>query len=293
MYPVEKEGPHVAVWDTKGLRVLDRTGMMIEIAADDRHALVTSYNEGGCIVVELPSGKETTTHAADGLPDLGVSLSPDGKFAAWDSRGIVDVATGKTITEGKAGFGPWIGSSDRVFEHTSRVSPRRYRGDYDFPFGPMVVLDAPSNSVVASLDDDAEVLAQSSDASRVVTSNEVFVVRVRDTTTFAVLAETVGDERAALSADGKFLFVQGNGAIVAHRIADGAELMELAPSKAGERGLSFTASGLYDGGDAALGLLEWREGGIRDGKLVPATVERPGDRRPGLARDFFAGKEVK
>lgn len=280
-------GQSISIWDAKGHRVLDRGGTLATIGDDDRHALITWFDIGGTVLVDLQTGKELAKSAAP--LDMAASLSPDGKFVAWDSRGIVDAATGETLFSDMHGFGPWFSTGDRLFVHRAEARDRHLR---ETAFGPMDVRVAGTNAVLGTLDDDAEVLQLSADEARFVTRNGVDVVRVRDATTFKILSEAVGYDRVRLSEDGAFLFLQGAGALLVRRLADGAELLQVPPSTPGERGLSFTRSGLYDGGDAALGALQYREGDVRTGKLVPAIVERPGDRRPGLAADFFAGKPI-
>jgi hypothetical protein len=133
----------------------------------------------------------------------------------------------------------------------------------------------------------------SQDGARALVQVPGSAFEVRDTATWQV-ETTVGPARQAfLSEDGRFVFSQGSDALRILRLADGEELFQVPPDSEGERGLSFTAGGLFDGGPEALRAVAYRVGrDVLHGRLLGYADVTPNGLRPGLAADFFAGKAV-
>jgi hypothetical protein len=274
----------VALWDRSGRRLLERDGTDVLVGPGDRRALIGSFVNGHYALVDTQSGRELSSFFGDAF--TLAQFNEDGSLVAWDGLGMVDAATGKVLWKA-AHFGPFIDRASRI----SVIRGAVWSLNNINLCGPLDVREGRTGAVLASFEHDACLDGQSEDGSLLLTRDRADVLRVRNAATFKEIWKTRGSGSAVLSADGRFIFHPDNLGLVVHRIADGAMLRQVPPDRAGERGLSFTSDGRYDGGASALKLLRVRVGSPAGGKLVPASEIRPSSHRPGLAADFFAGKD--
>lgn len=268
----------LAIWDAFGRTRVEQTGSSVSFSPDDRRALIMSRVTNAYYLVDTANGTVLKSQASP-RGGYDARLSPDGTLVAWQDIGVVDALTGATLSADV--FDSWLHGPNLLAVYRS---PSLTALD---------IKDARSNTVVHSFEHDARIEGWSKDGSRFLTRDAVDVFRVRDAKTFAGLVRFGSYHDAFLSDDGRFAFAQGNGAIVAVRVKDGAELFIVPVLEPKERALSYTSDGQYDGGDKALERVRYRVGGIKTGKMVlPSEVAQDG-RRPRLAADFFAGESIE
>lgn len=278
----------VAVWDERGRKLFDQSGTYVTFSADGSRALIRSNATATDYLVETRSGRQLASRESIVWSHVGFDRS--GAWVAWSELGLLDAASGKVVgLEGRF-FGGWLfGQEHSVALVRSARFPDPQDG-YSNDFGPLDVFDVRQSKVTMSFATDAAIVEQSGE--RVLTRDAENVYRVRDAKTLSELQSFHSNGEATLSNDALFVHYQVGETIVTRRLSDGQEITQVPPQTVGERGFSFTTSGLYDGSDTSP-LVLYRVGGVVGGKLVSEVDAARLGHRPGLAADFFAGKDLK
>lgn len=281
----------VAIWDARsGRRVIERRGDTVVFSPDDTTLLVETSTENSLdhALVDVKSGREIASfrHPSHQGESPSAAWAPAGASLALDFVGLVDGRTGKVLWEHALAFprDGWL-IEDRIVTHREK---REYRGKRSL--GRIEVRDVRTGAVRAQLDEDLE--AQAAGGALLLTVDADGNHRVRDARSLAERAHIGPADHAVLSPDGRFLYAQGEDALQILRLADGATITQILPEHEGQRGLSYTAGGLFDGGPEALGRVQIRVGDPASGKLLRWDEVQPSGRRPGLAVDFFAGRSI-
>jgi hypothetical protein len=286
----ESPNQRVAAWDASGRRLFEMDGTFLTFSPDGKHAHVLSFYSSTDRIVETRTGRVLASR--ESIAHDPVFFDPSGSFVAFSSLGLLEAKTGAVVAfEGRT-FDRWLRSNPRAITVLRGELQWEPHSSSMGSFGPLDVVDTTSQKVLFSFPSDATVVDESVVGNVLLTRDAVDLYRVRDATTFEVRHAAHAYNGGRLSPDGKFVLLQGRKAITITRLADGAEIHQLPPREPGQVGLTYTSDGLYDGGEAALALVRYRVGSAATGKLVsPAEVDVRGH-RPGLAKDFFEGKDI-
>jgi hypothetical protein len=287
---MDKDSIRFAFWETRtGRRVAEVGARSLLFSSDETRAAFLDLAGGGALVVDTANGARVFERVLSGEhlnnPYVAAFCGPGAVLAA-SGLGVVDAATGKLLWPhlGDLAEQPCSARGDRVMTLGS--------GHSALGFGPLQIREARTGALLGSLD--AQLEGWSDDGA-------LFLVRVpgsfhevRDAATLAVRARVGPARSAALSGDGRFVFHQGTDALRVHRVADGAAIFVVPPDHPGQRGLVYTATGLFDGGAEALRWVTFRlDRDVRKGRLASLDEVRAEGRRPGLSADFFAGKAIE